>query len=80
MKDYDNRICACKKSIDNRSDCSMPSYRQSGIVLIRKKFWYIRLRFEKYEEGLCVRAFHLGDYNKINDTSDSMISLSKKFS
>lgn len=38
-----------------------------------KNIEYNRLRFEEYEEGLCVQTFHLGDYNKMNDTLKSMI-------
>lgn len=38
-----------------------------------KNIEYSRLRFEEYEEGLCVQVFHLGDYNKMNDTLKSMI-------
>lgn len=43
-----------------------------------KNIEYKRLRFEEYEEGLCVQAFHLGDYNKMNDTLDNMISVAKE--
>lgn len=43
-----------------------------------KNIEYSRLRFEEYEEGLCVQAFHLGDYNKMNDTLKSMISFAEE--
>lgn len=43
-----------------------------------KTIEYSRLRFEEYHEGLCVQAFHLGDYNKMNDTLEKMISFAKE--
>jgi hypothetical protein len=43
-----------------------------------KNIEYKRLRFEEYEEGLCVQAFHLGDYNKMNNTLENMISFAKE--
>lgn len=43
-----------------------------------KNIEYKRLRFEEYEEGLCVQAFHLGDYNKMNDTLKNMISFAEE--
>lgn len=43
-----------------------------------KTIEYNRLRFEEYQEGLCVQAFHLGDYNKMNDTLEYMLSFAKE--
>jgi len=40
----------------------------------KKNIEHTRLRFEAYEGGLCVQAFHLGDYKKMNDTLNNMIS------
>lgn len=55
-------------------------FREAIEVSIQKEknIEYKRLRFEEYEEGLCVQNFHLGDYNKMNDTLDSMISFAKE--
>ena len=44
----------------------------------QKNIEYKRLRFETYVEGLCVQAFHLGDYNKMNDTLKNMISYAEE--
>ena len=43
-----------------------------------KKIAHERLRFEEYEEGLCVQAFHSGDYNKMNDTLARMKSFAEE--
>jgi hypothetical protein len=50
-------------------------FREAVELSIEKKknIEHGRLRFETYQEGLCVQSFHLGDYNKMNDTLNSMI-------
>ena len=42
-----------------------------------KSIAYDRLRFEACEEGLCVQAFHSGDYKKMNETLQSMIQFAE---
>jgi hypothetical protein len=37
-----------------------------------------KLRFEEYNEGMCVQAFHHGDYNLMNDTLKKMIEFAEE--
>jgi hypothetical protein len=50
-------------------------FREAVELSIEKKknIEHTRLRFEVYEAGLCVQAFHSGDYKKMNDTLNCMI-------
>jgi len=43
-----------------------------------KNIEYKRLRFETYEEGLCIQAFHLSDYNKMNETLQKMVTYAEE--
>lgn len=38
-----------------------------------------RLYFKTSSECKCIQAFHLGDYNKMNDTLEKMISVAKEY-
>ena len=42
-----------------------------------KKIEHIRLYLKKSTKCKCIQAFHLGEYNKMNETLEKMISLAK---
>jgi len=50
-------------------------FREAVELSVKKKknIEHTRLRFEAYEAGLCIQAFHSGDYKKMNDTLNNMI-------
>lgn len=46
-------------------------------ILKQKNIEHDRLYFKESDECKCVQAFHLGEYNKMNDTLEKMILLAK---
>lgn len=44
----------------------------------QKNIEHKRLYFKVCEESKCIQAFHLGEYNKMNDTLEKMILLAKE--
>jgi len=50
-----------------------------GIAIEKKKgVEHNRLRFEAYEEGLCVQVLHSGDYKEMNNTLKIMTSFGEE--
>lgn len=47
--------------------------KQSG-----KEIAYDRVAYRKIEFGKCIQCFHLGDYNKMNDTLATMIEFARR--
>ena len=43
-----------------------------------KAIAFERVAFKKVDGGLCIQAFHLGDYQLMNDTLEKMIALAKE--
>lgn len=43
-----------------------------------KNIAYDRVDFKEIEFGNCIQCFHLGDYNKMNDTLEKMIAIAKE--
>ncbi len=44
----------------------------------QKKIEHKRLYLKMCEESKCIQSFHLGEYNKMNDTLEKMILLAKE--
>ncbi|MFQ3579375.1 MAG: GyrI-like domain-containing protein, partial [Bacteroidales bacterium] len=78
------QLCACarltRRPVAKGLFITEEMFREAVELSIEKKknIEHTRLRFESYEEGLCVQAFHLGDYKKMNDTLNNMISFAEE--